>query len=1128
MFRGGWTARKVTALAVLLSAAFVVPAQAQTVQDFNINGRNLRLEIWNQSDGNSFSWSTYNFDVTHDFSQAEIDAIGRGVQYWVDILGPNNTPGRDMVFRVLRNDNIGANANSNNIFASVGTLRTAPQYIWADGFNTAAQTSSDGQELDTVIQLGDLPWSTDPTGQLFNGGTSIEAVVIHELGHSLGMLNFQGTWGIIGLLTAYEALLVDANGNPVVSGASFTASDPFFFTGANAMTVYGDRVPTTMFSLQKSHLGIDPLLMTHESYRNYPFFTEVELAVIQDMGFDIDRSKFFGRSFYQNGNIGDPVIVNNTVFNSTATYGIGLHVKANQLNILQNADLFSGGAGGAGIRIDGHGNLITVGQNVNIAANNNFGVGILVSNGTGNVIVHRGTINADSTTASQEGTGLLFSFGSNLLPNGNRTSASAGMQGNLVDRADITGTISAGGKAIHIDSTAAVGEINIMNGAHITGNITSNALVDDSLGLNRPTITFGHLADADGIKTSAADPNFHIQYNGNIDGTTAMDAEFVGGIGHQTGTELNGITTFNRVNIHSTGRVTANGLFVSANQIDVHGALSSTGGLIGTLDDIHIHNGGHLSGTPTIVANNLNAQPGSLISPGNSIGTMTYAGNFNANGNFDYEISHLHQPQDADRIDVVAGTATINGATTFANRGTFHFRGETSTAAGDYSIGRRYTVLTTDGPGKLLVVHRPNVVDDIVGRRVILRTNTDLAGFYTPGAQYLYAYIGRDASYAGLATTPNQHALGAYLDSLAGTDDGSASADQLQWLLDTLDLMPDESQVLAAFSMLNGEIYATVNPLILQELYRSQNQLAARLRNDGSRLSVCDPFGNRNANGWTGWITGFGLSGQTHFDGNASGYHVSSGGMQAVVGYGAGCDTLVGGFYDYAGMAFSQNQGAAQVDLNEWGLFLSHTADFVHFLAIGSGGTSTYDVNRGVSFGNTAIQLPIQQTYRGNFDGSYGSVYGEIGLQTTSDWLTMRPFMGLGYTHLNTEGFTEDGDAFGLNVREASIDSLRSMLGLDLNILLTSQNNLTWDFRSAWMHDFLFGGVQQVQSGFGASSNGGFTVAGTDIGRDFAVLGTGLSLNLIPDRMRITGGYDLIFNRHQTLQTGSGTLELMW
>src|SRR5690606_17305256 len=86
------------------------PAYSQAVENIDVGGRNLRLEVWNQSEGD-FSWNVYTFQPTHNFDQSEVDAITRGVQYWVDVLEPGNTPGRDMVFRVVRDDAIVANSN---------------------------------------------------------------------------------------------------------------------------------------------------------------------------------------------------------------------------------------------------------------------------------------------------------------------------------------------------------------------------------------------------------------------------------------------------------------------------------------------------------------------------------------------------------------------------------------------------------------------------------------------------------------------------------------------------------------------------------------------------------------------------------------------------------------------------------------------------------------------------------------------------------------------------------------------------------------------------------------------------------------------------------------------------------
>ena len=183
------------------------------------------------------------------------------------------------------------------------------------------------------------------------------------------------------------------------------------------------------FFLDLSHVHLARSLMSHHIYCSYNTFMEAELAMMQDLGYEIDRRNFFGRSIY----FDDSTIRNTQGYfarnaagteyeagkANTASLGIGLHVYGSCNNILQtdegkgdgSADLLACGPGGAGIRIDGAGNTVSVDKGVTVSADGENGRGILVAYGNNNKVVIDGTV----TAAGAGGDGVRFDFGSNGL-----------------------------------------------------------------------------------------------------------------------------------------------------------------------------------------------------------------------------------------------------------------------------------------------------------------------------------------------------------------------------------------------------------------------------------------------------------------------------------------------------------------------------------------------------------------------------------------------------------------------------------------------------------------------------------------------------------------------------------------
>ncbi|MBQ4213043.1 MAG: autotransporter outer membrane beta-barrel domain-containing protein, partial [Selenomonas sp.] len=285
------------------------------------------------------------------------------------------------------------------------------------------------------------------------------------------------------------------------------------FFGRSALPVNGWELSGNILIFDGSHLQTAGM-MSHRKYSNYTTFLEVELAVMQDLGYQIDRKAFYGRSVYGNGG----TIVNNQGYfarNADGTdylantyslvpLGVGLHIYGSDNKVTQNADIMTAGVGAVGVRVDGTGNTLIVPENTEIHADGRRGNGLLIAYGRNHTIEQAGTV----TASGEGGTGVRFDFGSSS--NGardeyrgsyirfkrelNEQGAISGaenlalkemtanlynankeeLDGPLVKEYNLSGTLIGADNAIYIAKNAFVKNININKGASIKGDITSD------------------------------------------------------------------------------------------------------------------------------------------------------------------------------------------------------------------------------------------------------------------------------------------------------------------------------------------------------------------------------------------------------------------------------------------------------------------------------------------------------------------------------------------------------------------------------------------------------------------------------------------------------------------------------
>lgn len=310
-----------------------------------------------------------------------------------------------------------------------------------------------------------------------------------------------------------------------------------------------------------THLELEHSVFSHQLYISYTHPMELELAFLQDLGYTIDRKNFYGRTV-----LGDGQTIHNhqgyyarnaagTAYiegvPNTATLGIGLHVYGKYNTIYQEADLLAGGVAGVGVRVDGTDNSLYLTSGTTIAADGQYGTGILFAYGKESELRVDGRVQA----LGQDGIALRFDFGHSMNDddyqfrgsyiwtgeyshyelvdkNGNVYHArlednddgygfELNLDGPLMDKVAINGTLLATDSAIYIADMALVQNIDVNGGALIVGDLTSNwdpqnpDLDKQYIKTYHPDL-YTHLNIDHGTDTAA------VNWRGNINGAASI------------------------------------------------------------------------------------------------------------------------------------------------------------------------------------------------------------------------------------------------------------------------------------------------------------------------------------------------------------------------------------------------------------------------------------------------------------------------------------------------------------------------------------------------------------------------------------------------------------------------------
>jgi len=193
--------------------------------------------------------------------------------------------------------------------------------------------------------------------------------------------------------------------------------------------------------------------------------------------------------------------------------------------------------------------------------------------------------------------------------------------------------------------------------------------------------------------------------------------------------------------------------------------------------------------------------------------------------------------------------------------------------------------------------------------------------------------------------------------------------------------------------------------------------------------------------------------------------------------------------YGHTDATLDTNGSSATADSYSPGIYASY-ADKGWY----ANGLATYVHN---AYTDEQVAPLLNTTLNSAPEGDQATAYASGGYDFHSNNWTFGPTLGLQYTHLALDSYTENGAGpIGLNVSSQDADSLRSRLGGRVNYAIhTCGLTLTPHLAASWQHEFM-DQSRGITSQFNGIGTGSLDVATTRPGRDSALVDLGFNAEI--------------------------------
>ncbi|WP_367253297.1 autotransporter domain-containing protein [Pseudomonas sp. stari2] len=484
----------------------------------------------------------------------------------------------------------------------------------------------------------------------------------------------------------------------------------------------------------------------------------------------------------------------------------------------------------------------------------------------------------------------------------------------------------------------------------------------------------------------------------------------------------------------------------------VNGGLLSVNGSLTSA--VTVNDSGTLGGSGRIGA--LTASSGGRVAPGNSIGTLNVAGDvtFAPGSTYAVELS----PTASDRI-VAGGTASISGATvslSLENSPTL-----LSTAEAKSLLGHQYDILQAAG--------------GIQGQfGAVVPDYLFIGGSLAYSGNGIALNVERNArSFASVGQTPNQRAVASAVEGM-----GAGNS-----VYESLLLSSTASDAQQAFQQLSGEVYPALGSVLINDSRQLRDAIGERLHDANTAKS-------------NGWIKALGAWGTTDSQHHTAGYSTSIGGLLAGVDGALDEQTRIGLVTGYSDSSLSMGSGthsSAKVDSYHLGAYAGHDIGAWRLSTGAAYSWHRADVKRDLQYGDVSAKQ------KAKVDAATTQVFGEAAYRLNVQPLALEPFANLAYVHLDSDGFTEKGDAAALKSNDDQRDAVLGTLGVRAikTINLSGSQKLDVSGRLGWQHSLT--DIESEQHLRFASGSAPYSVESSPLVRDAALVGVQASLALSRD-----------------------------